>query len=98
MPPSFIKQACLGYITSSCVVAMQVIRSLGAAESSVPLPATNATVAAAKGELATIPDASYRPVLITNSVTIAGEHVTYSAETGMLPVLKSDGTSRASVV
>ena len=97
MPLSFIKQACLGYITSSCVVAMQVIRSLGAAESSVPLPATNATVAAAKGELATIPDASYRPVLITNSVTIAGEHVTYSAETGMLPVLKSDGTSRASV-
>jgi carboxypeptidase C (cathepsin A) len=71
--------------------------SRGATESSVTLPATNSTIAAAKGELATIPDASYRPVLITNSVTIDGERVTYSAETGMLPVLKSDGTSRASV-
>jgi carboxypeptidase C (cathepsin A) len=57
--------------------------------------ATNAP--AAKNDLAVIPDASYHPVLTTNSVTIAGERVTYAAETGMLPVLKSDGTSRASV-
>jgi carboxypeptidase C (cathepsin A) len=35
-------------------------------------------------------------VLITNTVTIAGERVTYTAETGMLPVLQDDGTSRAS--
>ena len=58
-------------------------------------PATNAP--AAKSDLATIPDASYRPVHITNAVTIAGERVTYTAETGMLPVLKTDGTARASV-
>jgi len=58
-------------------------------------PPTNAP--AAKNELATIPDASYHPVRITNAVTIAGERVTYTAETGMLPVLKTDGTSRASV-
>jgi carboxypeptidase C (cathepsin A) len=58
-------------------------------------PGTNAP--AAKNELATIPDASYRPVRVTNTVMIAGERVTYTAETGMLPVLKSDGTARASV-
>ncbi len=50
-----------------------------------------------RANCATIPDASYRPVHITNAVTIAGERVTYTAETGMLPVLKTDGTSRASV-
>jgi carboxypeptidase C (cathepsin A) len=33
----------------------------------------------------------------TNTVTIAGERVTYAAETGMLPILKNDGSSRASV-
>ncbi len=52
---------------------------------------------AAKTALAAIPDASHQPVFITNTVTIAGEPVTYTAETGMLPILKSDGTSRASV-
>ena len=51
----------------------------------------------AKASLATIPDASFRPVTTTNSVTIAGEPITYAAETGMLPVLKADGGSRASV-
>src|SRR5271170_2405079 len=41
--------------------------------------------------LARIPDATHEPVRVTNTVTIAGEPVTYSAETGMLPVLKPDG-------
>jgi carboxypeptidase C (cathepsin A) len=50
-----------------------------------------------KSVLAQIPDASHAPVRVTNSVTIAGERVTYVAETGMLPLLKPDGTSRASV-
>jgi len=36
-------------------------------------------------------------VLTTNTVTIAGQRVTYVAETGMLPLLKPDGASRASV-
>jgi len=36
-------------------------------------------------------------VCVTNTVTIDGEPVTYTAETGMLPVLKADGTSRASL-
>ena len=45
----------------------------------------------------TIPDAAHKPVLTTNTVTIAGQSVNYTAETGMLPLLKSDGASRASV-
>ncbi len=47
--------------------------------------------------LAQIPDASHAPVRVTNTVTIAGERVRYAAETGMLPILKPDGTARASV-
>ncbi|MGD0251739.1 MAG: peptidase S10 [Verrucomicrobiota bacterium] len=66
-------------------------------------PKTNSAAAdtnappAAKSEIATIPDAAHKPVCITNIVTIAGQRVTYVAETGMLPILKPDGTSRASV-
>jgi len=44
-----------------------------------------------------LPDASRAPVVITNTVTIAGKPVTYTAETGMLPLLKKDGETRASV-
>ena len=58
-------------------------------------PATNAPPA--KNEAATIPDATHKPVFTTNTVTIAGQRVKYVAETGMLPILKPDGTSRASV-
>ncbi len=64
---------------------------------------TNSTAAgtntppAAKAEAGTIPDATHKPVLTTNTVTIAGQRVAYVAETGMLPLLKPDGTSRASV-
>jgi carboxypeptidase C (cathepsin A) len=52
---------------------------------------------AAKAEAGKIPDATHKPVCTTNTVTIAGERVTYVAETGMLPLLKPDGSSRASV-
>ena len=34
---------------------------------------------------ATIPDATHKPVFTTNTVAIAGQRVTYVAETGMLP-------------
>ncbi len=50
-----------------------------------------------ENHFATIPDAAHKAVFITNSVTIAGEKVRYVAETGMLPLLKADGTLRASV-
>ena len=60
-----------------------------------PSPATKNP--AATNSLGSIPDAAHPPVTITNSVVIAGERVTYTAETGMLPLLKPDGTSRASV-
>ena len=52
---------------------------------------------AAKVEAATIPDATHKPVFTTNTVAIAGRRVTYVAETGMLPILNTNGTSRASV-
>ena len=58
---------------------------------------TNAPTAKETNAFAKIPDASHAPVRVTNTVTIAGERVTYVAETGMLPLLKADGTSRASV-
>ena len=77
--------------------------ALGAATRAASIAPTNSTAdgtnvaTAAKTEAAAIPDATHKPVVITNTVTIAGERVTYTAETGMLPILKSDGTSRASV-
>ena len=88
-----------------------MISALGlkAADDAVPAPAagkTNAPAAVKKEEskkeeekkaAATIPDAAHKPVLITNTVTIAGHAVTYVAETAMLPLLKPDGTVRASV-
>jgi len=46
---------------------------------------------------AALPDASSKPVFTTNTVNIAGEAVTYTVETGMLPLLKTDGGARASV-
>ena len=61
------------------------------ATTNAPAVPTN-TFAAAK-----IPDAAHEPVRVTNAVTIAGQRVTYIAETGMLPILKADGASRASV-
>src|ERR1043165_3330952 len=67
---------------------------------------TNAPSAAAKSEtrkedaqppVATIPDATHKPVLTTNTLTGAGESVRYVTETGMLPLLKPDGPARAPV-
>ncbi len=75
------------------------VTGLCAAETSktnAPAGGTNEPPAA-KSEAGTIPDATHKPVLTTNTVTIAGQRVTYVAETGMLPLLKPDGTSRASV-
>ena len=57
---------------------------------------TNAPAAKETNLFAKIPDASHAPVRVTNAVTIAGERVSYIAETGMLPLLKADGTARAS--
>jgi carboxypeptidase C (cathepsin A) len=65
--------------------------SLRAADTNAPAAGPDKTT------FGKIPDASHAPVRVTNTVTIAGERVTYAAETGMLPLLKPDGTSRASV-
>ena len=60
-------------------------------------PAATNETAATKPDSFALPDATHKPVFTTNTVTIAGERVTYSAETGMLPVLRTDGTVHASV-
>jgi len=83
------KRLCL----QSVLLLMAAVLPLAAAEPKT----TNAPAANPTNTLAAIPDATHLPVLVTNTVTIAGERVSYAAETGMLPVLKSDGTSRASV-
>ncbi len=70
------------------------VRAADAQKTNSPSADTNAP---AKNEAATIPDATHKPVFTTNTVTIAGQRVTYVAETGMLPILKNDGTTRASV-
>jgi len=80
----------------SLLILAVAARAAEAAQTNSPAAGTNAPPAA-KTEAATIPDATHKPVCITNTVTIAGQGVTYVAETGMLPILKPDGTSRASV-
>jgi carboxypeptidase C (cathepsin A) len=62
-----------------------------------PAPTNSPDAATNVFSLAKIPDAAHEPVRVTNTVTIAGQRVTYVAETGMLPVLKVDGVSRASI-
>ena len=82
--------------TTLCISLMLLAVALRAAEPPKTSPPA-ATNAPAKNEAATIPDATHKPVFATNTVTIAGQRVTYVAETGMLPILKSDGTTSASV-
>ena len=77
------------------LIALAVTARVNAAQTNSPA-GTNAPPAG-KTEAGAIPDATHKPVFTTNTVTIAGQRVTYVAETGMLPILKSDGTSRASV-
>ncbi len=79
-----------------CLAALVPALALGAAE---PFkPSTSITNSPAETNLlGVIPDAGHPPVTVTNTVEISGERVTYVAETGMLPLLKPDGTSRASI-
>ena len=79
------------------------ILPLALATSLCAAPTTNTPTAdtnappAGKNEAATIPDATHKPVFTTNTVAIAGQRVTYVAETGMLPMLAPTGSVRASV-
>ena len=95
MKPTWILRVVCGVLLSS-LMAFGAVPPAG--------PNTNAAPAKkeeGKGEpkepVAAIPDAAHKPVLTTNAVTIAGQQVTYVAETAMLPLLKPDGTLRASV-
>jgi hypothetical protein len=61
------------------------------AGTNAPAAGTNAPEGSKKDEakpsFGTIPDAAHKPVLTTNSVSIAGQTVNYVAEAGMLPLL-----------
>jgi carboxypeptidase C (cathepsin A) len=46
---------------------------------------------------ATVPDASDEPVMTSHSVTVGKTKLSYTTETGMLPLLKNDGTAKASM-
>ena len=46
---------------------------------------------------ATVPDAADEPVVTRHSITVGKTELSYSAETGMLPLLKDDGTTKASM-
>src|SRR5581483_3197114 len=108
---SALSRACVGPGKCACFYYRNMLRPLHfvlvIAGLSVPAAAiaadkTNAlavsiTPAEKKADAAVIPDATYKPVFTTNAVTIAGQRVTYMAEAGMLPVLSSTGTVRASV-
>jgi carboxypeptidase C (cathepsin A) len=67
-----------------------------AAETEATAGKTNAP-SAGKNEAAVIPDATHQPVFTTNTIAIAGQRIIYVAETGMLPILASTGSVRASV-
>jgi len=79
-------------LTLLAATSVCCLRAAEPAGTNAPTPAPTNIFTAAK-----IPDAGHEPVRITNTVTIAGARVTYAAETGMLPILKADGTSRASI-
>ncbi|MGD1083814.1 MAG: peptidase S10 [Verrucomicrobiota bacterium] len=83
---------CLILLTASALA----LHAADAPKTNSPPDATN-TPPSEKSRAATIPDAAHKPVLTTNTVPIAGQSVRYTAETGMLPLLKPDGASRASV-
>src|SRR4051812_32611740 len=90
--------SCLGALLLACVTA----RSAEPSEKPAPAPEKKADAKDnkdddTKAKIATVPDAASKPVRITNTVTIAGQRILYTAETGMLPLLKNDGASRASV-
>ena len=49
------------------------------------------------GQAARVPDATEKPVVTVHSIEAEGRRISYAAETGMLPLLKDDGTAKASM-
>jgi carboxypeptidase C (cathepsin A) len=103
MKPPMKKTVWISLITLAVVVRAADAPKINSTNSSAGSPRQSEATAGtnepptAKVEAGTIPDATHKPVFTTNTVAIAGRRVTYVAETGMLPILKTDGTSRASV-
>ena len=79
------------------ILPFAIATSLCAAPKTSPSGADTNAPSGGNNEAAAIPDATHKPVFTTNSVAIAGQRVTYIAETGMLPILAPTGSVRASV-
>jgi carboxypeptidase C (cathepsin A) len=79
------------------ILPFALATSLCAAPKTNPSGADTNAPSTEKNEAAIIPDATHKPVFTTNTVAIAGQQVTYVAETGMLPILAPTGSVRASV-
>jgi len=79
------------------ILPFALATSLCAAPKTNPSGADTNAPSAEKNEAVVIPDATHKPVFTTNTVAIAGQQVTYIAETGMLPILAPTGSVRASV-
>lgn len=92
-----IRKPCMIKNSFTLLLASAVyLRAADAAPTNSPAAATN-TAVEHKMPVAAIPNATNKPVFTTNTVTIDGQSVKYQTETGMLPILKSDGNPRASV-
>lgn len=80
-------------------LALAILLAVNAIAADAPSEKTNAPAAKKDDAKLTpaVPDATRKAVVVTNTVVISGQPVTYTVETGMLPLLKTDGAPRASV-
>jgi carboxypeptidase C (cathepsin A) len=90
-------------IAAACLLAAGSLPAVGQADQAAAPTAKaadapkSAEPEAAKKTVARIPDAAEKPIVTTHSITVDGRQVDYTAEAGMLPLLKEDGAPRASV-
>lgn len=90
-------------IAAACALALAGLQGSSQADSTAASPPKadvappSAEPEASKKTAARIPDAAEKPVVTAHSITVDGRKLDYRAEAGMLPLLKEDGTTRASV-
>jgi carboxypeptidase C (cathepsin A) len=91
--------ACPLIVITLIVGAFCSLPSGRAEEPAKPGDKTEAKAAAKNeaGKAARVPDAADKPVVTVHSIEAGGKRISYAAETGMLPLLKDDGTAKASM-
>jgi carboxypeptidase C (cathepsin A) len=87
------------FLTACALMACGWATAGLAEEPAKPGDKTEAKVAAKSeaGKAARVPDAADKPVVTVHSIEAGGKRISYAAETGMLPLLKDDGTAKASM-